>query len=457
MLCPGTWDAEADVIIVGSGAAGLSAAIAAKEKEPNLKVIVLEKMSFIGGNTSISTAVMNAAGSSIQEKKGIKDDADIFFEDIMKGGDYKSNPELARLLTDDSSNAVAWLKEMGAPFPDVVHADGASLPRAHSITEKFGGGLIHILSKNAKSKEVEIRTETKVANLIASQKKPVGVEVECKEQKIKIMSRKALVLATGGFGANKELVSRYDPSLKGFATTNRPGAATGECLLLAREVFNAEVVGINCIQSHPTVYAFEGKSQLVSEGVRATGAILVNQDGERFVEELERRDIVAQSILEQNGGFGFLITDNNLKHSKVEGYKRKGLMQMADTLEELAAIHGINPTQLNRTVSKYNRYVDAGEDTDFQRRNLPGKIEIPPYYIIKVTPAVHHCTGGLMINKEARVVDLWNQVIPGLFAAGEIAGGIHGTNRLGGNAILECIVFGRIAGYNAALENPLKR
>ena len=446
-----TWDDEADVVIVGSGAAGLCAAIAAKEKGANLKVIVLEKMFFIGGNTSISTSYMNAAGSSVQEREGIKDSVEIFIEDIMKGGDYKSNPELVRTLAENSGNAVEWLKKMSAPFPNVVFAEGASRPRAHAITEKYGGGLVQMLSKTAKSKGVEIRTETKVTNLLDHQKQLAGVELEFKEKKIKIMVRKALVLAAGGFGANQELVSRYDPGLKGFASTNRRSVSTGECMLMTRAVFNAEIDGINYIQIHPTVYAFEGKNELISEGVRATGAILVNQDGERFVEELERRNIVAQSILKQKGGYAFLITDNNLKHSKVDGYKRKGLIQVADTLEELALKQGIDSIRLTETVSRYNSYVTAGKDADFQRRNLPGKIEIPPYYIIKVTPAVHHCTGGLMINTKAQVIDVWKQVIPGLFAAGEITGGIHGTNRLGGNAILECIVFGRIAGYNAAL------
>lgn len=452
MPCPSTWDDEADVVIVGSGAAGLCAAIAIKEKEANLKVIVLEKMSFIGGNTSISTAYMNAAGSSVQDREGIKDSVEIFIEDIMKGGDYKSNPELVRTLAENSRNAVEWLKEMGAPFPNVVFAEGGSRPRAHAITEKYGGGLVQMLSKNAKSKGVEIRTEIKITNLFAHQKRPTGVEIAFKEKKNRIMIRKALVLAAGGFAANQELVSRYDPGLKGFSSTNRRSVSTGECMLMARSVFNAEIDGINYIQIHPTVYVFEGKNELISEGVRATGAILVNQEGERFVEELERRDIVAQSILKQKGGYAYLITDNILKHSKVDGYQRKGLMQMADTLEELALKQSIDPVRLNRTVSRYNSYVTEGKDAAFQRRNMPGRIEIPPYYIIKVTPAVHHCTGGLMINTKAQVIDVWKQVIPGLFAAGEITGGIHGTNRLGGNAILECIVFGRIAGKNATLR-----
>ena len=309
-----------------------------------------------------------------------------------------------------------------------------------------------MLSKNAKSKGVEIRTEIKITNLFAHQKRPTGVEIAFKEKKNRIMIRKALVLAAGGFAANQELVSRYDPGLKGFSSTNRRSVSTGECMLMARSVFNAEIDGINYIQIHPTVYVFEGKNELISEGVRATGAILVNQEGERFVEELERRDIVAQSILKQKGGYAYLITDNILKHSKVDGYQRKGLMQMADTLEELALKQSIDPVRLNRTVSRYNSYVTEGKDAAFQRRNMPGRIEIPPYYIIKVTPAVHHCTGGLMINTKAQVIDVWKQVIPGLFAAGEITGGIHGTNRLGGNAILECIVFGRIAGKNATLR-----
>jgi len=452
---PEKWDEEADVVVVGAGAAGLSAAIEAAEN--GAKVLVLEKRETIGGNTSISTAWMNAAGTSIQKQFGVLDDSpDIHFEDTMKGGDYKNDPKLVRILVDEAPKAVEWLKSLGAPFPDLTLSGGSSKKRSHMITREYGAGLIKLLYENAIKKGVTIRTGTKVINLcvdVVDDTRIVrGVIVKDKNGNIKCIKARAIILACGGFGANPELVERYDPSLKGFATTNIPDASTGECMIMAMQ-YGADTANLNYIQIHPTVYVFEGKSVLITEGLRGKGFILVNVNGQRFVNELERRDIVSKAILNQPYGYAWLIGSKDTYDAKLEEYKAMGIVVEANTIEDLALKTGIASDKLKETIQTYNKYVEMGKDPEYGRP-VEKKIETPPFYAIRVKPAVHYTMGGLRINEKAQVIDVNGRIIQRLYAAGEVTGGIHGTNRLGGNAIADCIVFGRIAGKNAAAEQP---
>ena len=457
---PRKWDKEVGVLIVGTGAAGLSAAIEAKKAGAD--VLILEKMPFLGGNTGVSTAAMNGVQSSIQKQKGVATwTIEEFYEWTMKGGDYKNNPSQVRVFAQESPNGIEFLLNLGAPFPLVTH-------RAMEITDRWGAGLVEILAKGVAQQKVPIMTETKVLSLIADvstlPKKVLGVRVKDKKGKnLTIRAKKALILANGGFGANPEIVERYDPSLKGFATTNIPGAATGECTMMALSL-GADTDCINYIQIHPTVYAFEGKRGLISETLRENGgAILVNSDGDRFVDEEQRRDVVAQTILKQKDKIAYLIISKETYHKKTDDYVKDGMVVQAGSLEELAQKIGIDPARLKATAAKYSGYVEAKNDPDFKRglyrelgktQHLPGKIETAPFYAIKVTPGIHHCCGGLRINANAQVLDAieGKTVIQKLYAAGEAAGGTHGTNRMGGNAITDCIIFGRITGTNAAAE-----
>jgi fumarate reductase flavoprotein subunit len=457
---PKKWDKEVGVLIVGTGAAGLSAAIEAKKAGAD--VLILEKMPFMGGNTGVSTAAMNAVQSSIQKEKGVADwSIDEFYEWTMRGGDFKNNPGQVKVFAQESPNGVEFLRSLGAPFPLVTR-------RAMEITDRWGAGLVEILAKGVAQLKVPIMTETKVTALVADvsgvPKKVLGVVVKDKRGKtLTIRAKKALILANGGFGANPVLVERYDPSLKGFATTNIPGAATGECTMMALSL-GADTDCINYIQIHPTVYAFEGKRSLISETLRENGgAMLVNSDGERFVDEEQRRDVVAQTILKQKGKIAYLIISKETYHKKTDDYVKDGLVVRADSLEELAGKINVDPARLKATAAKYSGYVEAKNDPDFKRglyrelgktQHLPGKIATAPFFAIKVTPGIHHCCGGLRINASAQVLDAidGSPVIQKLYAAGEAAGGTHGTNRMGGNAIPNCIIFGRIAGKNAAAE-----
>ncbi|MFD3158334.1 flavocytochrome c [Haloimpatiens sp. FM7330] len=437
-----------DVVIIGAGGAGLTAAIQAKED--GAKVILIEKNAVVGGNTNFATGGLNAAGTKYQKEKGIKDSVDLFYKDTMKGGKNKNNPDLVKLLAEKSAETVEWLTERGADLSDVGRMGGASVNRTHRPTggAAVGAHLVKVLDKKAKEVGVEIRTETKAIELLAEGNKVNGVKVQdAKGNKYEI-NAKAVILATGGFGANQDMVVSYRSELKGFGTTNGPGA-TGDAVKLV-EKLNVELVDMKEIQSHPTVVP--GKSKLITEAVRGNGAILVNRDGKRFIDELQTRDVVSKAELEQKGKTAYLIFDQNVRESlsAIEKYHKLGLLTEAKTVKELADKIKVNADELEKTVKSYNGFVQAKKDTEFQRSNMKTELNKAPYYAVEVGPAVHHTMGGLKINTDAKVITKDGKVVEGLFAAGEVTGGVHGANRLGGNAVADITTFGRIAGKNAA-------
>jgi len=298
----------------------------------------------------------------------------------------------------------------------------------------------------------------------------LGVEVESAGTYKYIKARRGIVIATGGFCLNQDLIKRHAPRFAGLPSTNVPGTTTGEGLLAAVAI-GAYVRGMDYIQCWPMCDYQTGSLVTMAAGTETGIGIMVNVEGKRFVEELERRDVRRDAVLAQPGGFAFAIIDSYqaklLNPMGVPGDQvladqlKRGVAFMGNTIEELAKNAGINPENLKKTVENWNKYVDEGYDPEFHRRDLPTrkgarelKILDPPFYAIKGRPSLHHTMGGLYINKEARVLDEWGKPTPALFAAGEVTGGIHGTNRIGGNAIVDCIVFGRIAGKNAAAEQP---
>ena len=332
---------------MGTGAAGLAAAIEVKKAGGD--VLVLEKMPFLGGNTGISTAGVNAVQSALQKERGIKSwTIDEFYAWTRMGGDDKNTPDQVRIFAEQSPAFVDFLRGLGAPFPEVTH-------RAMEVTDRWGAGLIEILSKEAERQKMPIQMETEVTGLIAEvgkvPKRVLGVQVKDKKGKLRtIRAKKAVILATGGFGANPVLVERYDPSLKDFATSNIPGVSTGEVMLMAMSL-GADTDGLNYIQIHPTVHAFEGRRGLVTENVRTSGAILVNADGRRFVDEEHRRDTVAQAILKQRNKSAFLIVSKDVYHPKINDYIKDGFVAQADTLEALAQKIGVDPAPSGRPLT----------------------------------------------------------------------------------------------------------
>ena len=450
MTFAATYGAEnitTDVVVVGGGGAGLSAAIAAREK--GAEVVLVEKMLMLGGNTNYATAGINAANTKLQKKLGIEDNAELFYKDTMKGGKNVNNPELVKKLTADSANIIDWLTERGADLSEVVFTGGQSAKRTHRPTggQAVGPVIVDALAETAEKDGIDVRTESEVTKLIKTGDKVTGVEVKHKGETYNITA-KAVVMATGGFGANAKMVAEYKPSLEGFGSTNSP-AITGEGIKMVKAV-GGDLVDMTEIQTHPTVV--HKKTAMITEAVRGEGAILINREGKRFVSELETRDVVSKAELEQTGKSAFLVFDQEVREKlgAINGYVRKGFTVEGATVEELAGKIGVDPKGLVETMAKYNGYVKAGEDKDFGKTALPRELVKAPFYAIEVSPAVHHTMGGVRINTNAEVLTANGKVIPGLFAAGEITGGVHGANRIGGNAVTDITVYGKTAGENAA-------
>lgn len=446
---PVVFERDYDVIVVGAGGAGLSAALSASMA--GAKVVVLEKMAMLGGNTLRATGGINAAGTEFQTKAGIADSVESFYKDAMKGGYEKNDPALVRTLAEKSASSVAWLTSLGADLSDVGRLAGASFNRAHRPAGggKVGPEIVRALDQSiVKTAGVSVYTRTRVVTILKNSAGVVtGVEAIAADGRVYTIKAKAVILATGGFGANNEMAASYVPSLKGFATTNQPGA-TGDGIALAEGV-GAALVDMAEIQTHPT---YAPDKEMITEAVRGNGAVLVNHTGVRFIDELKTRDVVSAAILDQAGKTAFLVFDQSVRASlkAIEGYAAIGIVVDGATPEALAAKIGADPAALAATIATYNAAVAARSDAEFGRADMPRTLSVGPYFAIEVTPAIHHTMGGVKIDTEARVLSTAGAPIPGFWAAGEVTGGVHGGNRLGGNALADIITFGRIAGAGAA-------
>lgn len=437
-----------DVVVVGAGGAGLSAANAAAAT--GVRVAVFEKMGIVGGNTLRATGGLNAAGTKEQAAAGIKDSPELFYQDTMKGGYNKNNPALVRTLAEKSASTVEWIESLGGDLSDVGRLAGASVNRAHRPTggAPVGPEIVKTLkAAAAKQSDISIFTNADVIEILTDKSgAATGVRLVMNNVEYRVKA-KAVVIATGGFAANNEMVASYQPSLRGFATTNHAGA-TGDGIIMAEKI-GAALVDMKEIQTHPT-YA-PGK-EMITEAVRGNGAILVDHDGNRFINELATRDVVSAAVLAQKNKTAFIVFDQSVRKSlsAIEGYIKKGIVVEGDSLADLADKIGVPAENLSATIDRYNRAVAAKIDTDFKRADMPRALVTGPYYSIEITPAVHHTMGGIKIDTEARVISTSGTPIAALWAAGEVTGGVHGGNRLGGNAVADITTFGRIAGTNAA-------
>ena len=439
---------ETDIVIIGAGGAGMAAAIMAHQAGMNF--VILEKMPYVGGNTTKATGGMNAAETHYQKEQGIEDSKALFAADTMKGGHAKNDPLLVATLANSSAEAIEWLDSIGADLPKISFSGGASVNRIHAPAAGSGVGNYLVDRFSAKLAElgVPVMLNTKATELLAdTEGKICGVKAEGPDA-FYTFSCKAVILASGGFGANEDMYTQYRPDLKGTVTTNAPGA-TGDGIVMA-QALGADLVDIGEIQLHPTVE--QTTSMLITESVRGDGAILVNQAGVRFTNELLTRDAVSAAELAQEGQYAYILFDQNLRdHLKaIEKYVKADLTKQADTIEGLAEQLGIDPATLAKTLADWNEIVKNQRDTEFGRTTgMNADLTTPPYYAIKIAPGIHHTMGGVKIDVAAQVINTEGKPIPGLFAAGEVTGGVHGGNRLGGNAVADIVIFGRIAAQSA--------
>ena len=439
---------DTDIVIIGAGGAGMTAAIMLQQAGKNF--VILEKMPYVGGNTTKATGGMNASETHYQKEQGIEDSNALFAADTMKGGHALNDSSLVAVMANSSAGAIDWLDTIGAALPKISFSGGASVNRIHAPEDGSGVGAFLVDRFSAKLAElgVEVMLETAATELITdADGKIAGVKAEGPDA-VYTINAKAVILASGGFGANEEMYTTYRPDLKGTVTTNAPGA-TGDGIVMA-QALGADLVDIEQIQLHPTVE--QTTSMLITESVRGDGAILVNQGGVRFTNELLTRDAVSAAELAQEGSYAYIIFDQKLRDNlkAIEKYVKSGITVQADTIEGLAEQLGIEPATLAKTLADWNEIVKNQRDPDFGRTTgMNEDLTTPPYYAIKIAPGIHHTMGGVKINTATEVINTEGQAIPGLFAAGEVCGGVHGGNRLGGDAVADIVIFGRIAAESA--------
>jgi fumarate reductase flavoprotein subunit len=442
---------QTDVVIIGAGAAGFTAAITAHDA--GAKVIVLEKQPITGGNSMLAAGGMNAAETKFQKEEGIQDSVDLMIKDTMTGGNNVNDQELVKILAKNSAGSVDWLTSLGADLSDVGRMGGASVNRTHRPKggAAVGAQIADTLKKSAAERKIDVRVNSKVVKILTDAKGTVtGIEVEGKHRGLYTINAKAVVLAAGGFSANPEKVAFYRPEFKGMTTSNQPGA-TGDGLDIGAAA-GGGLQDMKEIQIHPTVSATS--KILITEAVRGNGAIVVNQEGKRFMNELTTRDKASAAILAQTGKMAYMVFDEGVRQSlkQIDGYFHLELVKEGETPEALATAIKVPPQALATTIAAYNQAFDKKDDVEFKRPDIPRALRTPKYFAIAIKPGVHYTMGGLKINTDSHVLAKDGKPIAGFYAAGEVTGGVHGTNRLGGNSISETITFGRIAGANAAKQ-----
>ena len=488
---------DTDIVIVGAGGAGMTAAITAAEA--GRSVVIVESQAMVGGNSVRATGGMNAADTPNQDENefteaagvektlqtaasewadhevitalaatvaeqwaeyqanpvGYFDSAELMELDTLIGGHGINDPALVETLCTNSADAIAWLGEQGIELTSVGAAGGASVKRIHrplddeGLVISVGSYIIPRLQSKCEELGVEILLNTTANKILTdADGAAVGIEATDKDGATVTVNAKAVVLASGGFGANLDMVTEYKPELEGFMTTNAAGAQ-GQGIDMAVAI-GAGTVDMDQIQIHPTVEY--NSSHLITEGLRGDGAILVNTEGKRFIDEVATRDVVSAAEIAQPGSFSWLIIDQDMVDvsSVIQGYIENGYTFSGETYEELAEAIELDPAVFAETMNNWNATVAAGVDEEFGRTSFVDPLDTAPFYAIKVTAGIHHTMGGLTINPQTQVLAGDGTVIDGLYAAGEVTGGVHGGNRLGGTAVADFVVFGRIAGEQAA-------
>jgi fumarate reductase flavoprotein subunit len=454
---PKKWDLEADIVVVGAGGAGLAAATEAGNRAA--KVVVLEKMPVLGGSSAICGGALAFAGTDIQAEKGIKDSNELLYKDMMTVGENVNVPALVRAYVDNQMETYQWLKGLQVNFLSLTILSGMTVPRSHNVKP---GEVIKILSDAAKGKGAKIFLETAGRRLVVDDNtgKIRGIVAEKKGKTINYGARKGVIMTSGGFARNKILLGKFAPPVANAKVMAGLGS-TGDGMKMAWAC-GADLQDMPYIKA---TFGFDLEARTITEDIAAVfyhGAIIVNKEGKRFYNESKSYKLIADVALVQTDGVGFQVYDSSVRERRMKAdpegslnsLEKRGRIFSAPSLAELAQRAGISPAALEETVKEYNANVDKGRDPQFGRSTLAGgygkpvKIETPPFYAFPSTAAILGTYGGILINEQAQVLDVFGNVIPGLYAAGEITGGVHGAAYMTGTSFGKSLIFGRLAAKN---------
>ena len=459
-----------DVAIIGGGGTGLAAAVSALENGAG-KVVIVEKLGYLGGSTNVSGGALNAVDDKRQKAQGIKDSVETFYNSTMKGGHNVGTPELVRYLTENAYPTVEWMEKQGVVFRDRIGAATGSLgQRSHYGVKPAGYAYTSVFENVLKTKykdRVEFLMECPAEAILTDKDgKVTGVKALRHGQPITVKAE-SVVIATGGFGANVKFRQEVNTGVwkevvldNRIGTTNINKAAQGDGLKMAKAV-GAELIGLSDIQLHPNGTPGTGLMQDIATSGR--NRLFVNLNGDRFVNEGAARDTLCKAIFKQPKGTYWLVM-NKLRYPDINKPDRMGVtmkdmlalgrVKTAATLDELAKVINVPADNLKAAVAEYNKAASHQVEKDkfgFAATNTDdAPMTEGPWYACLKVPTVHHTMGGVKINTKAEVIGTNGKPIAGLFAAGEVTGGIHGANRLGGNAIADVFTFGRLAGASAA-------
>lgn len=436
-----------DVLVVGAGGAGMSAAIVAREK--GASVLILEKMPRAGGNTLMATGHITATGSNYQAANDIHASSETFEADVLKAGRGEADPKLVHHMVAHSGEALDWLMGLGAALENVREVPGTQEYRLFRPTgcETVGSEIAGALLRRTETLNIPVLTFTRAEDLVLEGKRVSGVLAETANGNRFVIKAQAVVLATGGYAGSQLLLTRFSPADAHELSSNSPGS-TGDGLMLADRV-GAAFTCLKDVLYHPTAVPLSGA--ILPESLRADGAVLLDPEGRRFVNELASSTEVSDAIRE-NGNYAWLIVDRHTVQNVpvIHQLVSEGLVYPAHTEAQLAVVMHASPRTVAETLVRYREFVRKGKDEDFRRPTMLSDLSDFPLYAVRVRPALHGTTGGVVIDTHARVLDRHGNPIPGLFAAGEVTGGVHGASRLEDTALTDAIVFGRTAGEAAA-------
>ncbi len=450
---------QADVIVVGGGGAGMAAAITAANAGKS--VVLLEKMGVVGGDTALSGGEMAVPNNWIQQQEGISDSVALLEADMLTGGDNVGDPALVSIIANGTYDSSQWLTfEGGVSWePDLLHFGGHSVKRSIIPTNHTGSSMTTKLHTRCEKLKVTYLDDMKVTDLVVSGGVVTGVKATSMLDGSEYsFAAGAVVLATGGFGSNVDMRVKYNPDMDGSILSTDSVGATGDGITMA-EAIGANLIDMQYIQTYPTCDPATGALLYVADVRLEDAEIMINKEGNRFVQELDRRDVISAAIKKQTDGMGYMIFNQadadrtdllNMHSDEYENLLSRGIIVTGETLQDVCGPFDVDADQLQKTLDRWNGFCASGRDDDFGYIGDLNPIDGGPYYLLKYKPAVHYTMGGLHIDTDAHVLDNDGAVIKGLYAAGEVAGHKMGTNRLGSCSMADIYTFGRIAGKNAA-------